>query len=127
MVIKQPNGKYCYFKNTVIKFNLTEEEYVSLRLKETENVIRNELKECRSNTSELIKRCVVSDADLKSMGYQKTYDEMLRYIPKKVIGASYSSRDCETIAHCPSCKRLVVDGMSGTDRVCPDCHQVLEW
>ena len=127
MIVKQPNGKYCYLIRDTIRINLTEDEYIQIRLKEEEILIRKELENCHTDPVEMIKRWEVSDEDLRSMGYDKTYAEMTKYIPKRVINSSYSSRDCMSFAHCPVCNTVVVDGMGTTTHVCPECNQRLEW
>ena len=128
MVIKQPNGNYCYFgyNGKVIK-NLSEVDYLLLKAKEAKNIAKEELENCSSSPAELIKYHKVSDEDLKAMGYEKTYNEMLKYIPKRVTNSSYYGRDCTTYGRCPTCDAPVQNGMGGTDKVCRQCNQVLEW
>ena len=47
MLIKQPNGKYCYVKGNEIKENLTEEEYKCMRFDQFMNQLSEELKKYR--------------------------------------------------------------------------------
>ena len=128
MVIKQPNGNYCYFgyNGKMIK-NLSEIDYLLLRAKEAKDAAKEELNNCSNSPADLIKHIKVSDEDLKAMGYEKTYDEMLKYIPKRVTNSSYYGRDCATYGSCPTCGEPVQNGMGGTDKVCRKCNQVLEW
>lgn len=128
MVIKQPNGNYCYFgyNGRMIK-NLSEIDYLLLRAKEAKDAAKKELDNCSNSPADLIKYIKVSDEDLKAMGYEKTYDEMLKYIPKRVTNSSYYGRDCTTYGRCPTCDAPVQNGMGGTDKVCRKCNQVLEW
>ena len=96
MVIKQPNGNYCYFgyNGKMIK-NLSEIDYLLLRAKEAKDAAKEELDNCSNSPADLIKYIKVSDEDLKAMGYEKTYDEMLKYIPKRVTNSSYYGRFAE--------------------------------
>lgn len=128
MLIKQPNGKYCYTNGNEIKENLTEEEYKCMRFDQFMNQLNEELKEENlSNISDLIKYHTLSDKQLHSMGYEKTYDEMIKYIPKEVIKKTYYGRDCTIYGHCPTCDENVENGMFKIDKECPKCKQVLIW
>ena len=69
MVIKQPNGNYCYFgyNGKMIK-NLSEIDYLLLRAKEAKDAAKEELDNCSNSPADLIKYIKVSDEDLKAMG-----------------------------------------------------------
>ncbi len=128
MLIKQPNGKYCYAERNSLAMNLTKEDYTEMRIAQTMIQIERELQEENlSPIVDLIKHRRVSDDQLKSMGYEKTYEEMCKYIPKKVTNTSYYGRDCTTYGNCPTCDASVQDGIGHTDKVCRKCNQVLQW
>ena len=130
MLIKQPNGKYCYVNpsNLTMAINLTKEEYKEMRIAQTIMQVENELHEGNlSPIVDLIKYRKVSDEQLKSMGYEKTYEEMCKYIPKRVVNSRYYGRDCTSYGKCPTCGAPVQDGIGGTDKVCKKCNQVLKW
>lgn len=128
ILIKQPNGKYCYSKPGTLNINLTKEKYMQMRLEETAKAVETEIQEENLfSIADLIKYQKVTDEQLKEMGCDKTYDEMLRYIPKEVRNKSYCDRDCTHYGFCPNCGRTVQNGMAGTDEVCKKCGQALEW
>lgn len=128
MLIKQPNGKYCYYCYSGLHINLTKEDYIQLRIKQLREEIEKEIKDDNVDSiSTLIKYKELSNEQLKSMGYEKTYDEMLKYIPKKVLHTSYYGRDCTTYGKCPTCNAPVQDGIGHTDKTCGKCGQVLDW
>ena len=128
MLIKQPNGKYCYAERNSLAMNLTKEDYTEMRIAQTMMQIESELhEENLSPIADLIKYRKVTDDQLKSMGYEKTYEEMCKYIPKRVINTSYSGRDCTTYGNCPTCDAPVQNGMGCTDKVCRKCNQILQW
>ena len=127
MLIKQPNGKYSYMKDDKIITNLLADDYVSIKKQEAKTRAIKELQECSDSPVYLIENYNPSDEELKSMGYEKTYDEMIKYIPKKVTHRSYSGRDCTEYGKCPTCGNPVMDGIGHTDKVCRNCNQTLKW
>ena len=110
------------------KINLTKEDYIQLRIDELMEDIDSEIK-CENlySMTDLVIRHKISNEVLKSMGCEKTYEEMCKYIPKRVESQSYYGRDCTTYGKCPTCGGHVQDGIGGTDSKCRVCGQVLIW
>ena len=127
MLIKQPNGKYCYYNKNGLSINITKDDYILIRVMQLKKELNNLTDESLPTISDLIKITKVSDEQLKSMGYDKTYDEMLKYIPRRVLNTSYYGRDCTTYGKCPTCNAPVQDGIGFTDKTCSKCGQVLDW
>ena len=125
MLIKQPNGKYCYYDKNGLSINITKDDYILIRVMQLKKELNNLTDESLPTISDLIKITKVSDDQLKSMGYDNTYDEMLKYIPKRVEHKSYYGRYCTTYGKCPTCNASVQDGIGGT--TCKKCGQVLDW
>ena len=126
MIIKQPNGKFCLVETYTILHNLTEEEFIEHEKHKAEENAKYMLQNSR-NINDILKYRKISDEQLKEMGYEKTYEEMMKYIPKKVTCGTYYGRDCTTYAKCPTCDAPVQDGIGYTDKKCKKCGQVLEW
>ena len=126
MIIKQPNGKICVVEMHTILCNLTEEELIEYEKKKAEENVKFMLQN-PCNISDIIKFRKISDEQLRDMGYDKTYEEMMKYIPKRVIESSYYGRDCTEYGKCPTCNAPVQNGIGYTDYKCRKCNQILEW
>lgn len=126
MIFVQANGKICILERNDLVCNLTEEEYVEYEKKKAEEYAREKLK--NPNTiGDVLKYKQITNKQLKAMGYDKTYEEMMKYIPKRVERCGYSGRDCTTYGKCPTCGTSVQDGIGFTEEQCPKCGQMLDW
>lgn len=127
-LIKQPNGKFCrmnYYGSTEF-CNMTEEDIINMYIKWAKEDIEN-----AKHSGEIINRLVngnkvVSDETLKIMGFDKSYKELIKYIPQKPLNEVYVPRDFTTYAKCPNCGRDVRDGIGGRNEKCV-CGQLLKW
>lgn len=131
--IKQPNGKYCYFNHDgkVEKHNLTEQDitdmYIEFAKTKVDNAehFGNIISNTVSNYDSRVK--AISNDVLKEMGFDKTYHELVKFVPRKPSDKRYVSVNFETIGKCPNCGEKVVNGMGGRDDKCGSCGQLLEW
>lgn len=131
-LIKQPNGKYCSVNmwGELEFFNLTEEEIINMYIEKAKaNIVR------AYNFGELIRqmenadnfnRQTISDEQLKDMGYDKSFKELVKFIPRKPRDTRYVVCDFATYGKCPTCGEKVVDGMGYKDTKCK-CGQLLKW
>lgn len=131
-LIKQPNGKYCGidWDGTVMFDNCTEENIINGYIKKAQEDIKN-----AKNFTEIIVKAEwadsrglkkISDAQLKAMGFDKSYNELVKFIPRKPTCQRYASCDFATYGNCPNCGKRVRDGMGYTDKKCI-CGQMLKW
>lgn len=133
-LIKQPNEKYCVidYAGDVRHYNLTEQDIINMYIEDAKAYVGT-----AEHYSNIIKKTVsygyeetlnkISDDVLNEMGFDKTYDELLKFVPRKVVNTSYYGRDCTTYGKCPNCGSSVQDGMGGTDKQCRNCGQILKW
>jgi len=126
-LIKQPNGKYCIidYADDVRRYNLTEADIVSMYIEEAQaHIVAAE------HYGNLIARTAdsnnIPDDMLKEMGFNKTYKELVKFVPRKPINQSYADCDFTTYGKCPNCGNIVRDGMGWTDKEC-ECGQMLKW
>lgn len=127
MLVRQPNGKICIcdWNGKVEKMNLTEEEYVEYCANKAREFVSNT--DNIYNFGELIKQQNVSDEELREMGSDKTFEELLKFVPLKPVSTQYIPMNFETQGKCPSCGTWVRNGMGGTDEKCSECNQMLKW
>ena len=133
-LIKQPNEKYCVvdYAGDVRHYNLTEQDIIDMYIEDAKAYIG-----AAEHYSIIIKKTIssgfeeslnrISDNVLSEMGFDKTYDELLKYFPRKVINTSYYGRDFTTYGNCPNCGNKVCDGIGGTDKQCRKCGQIIKW
>ena len=133
-LIKQPNEKYCIvnYAGEVVRYNLTEQDIIDMYIEDAKAHIG-----ASEHYGSLIKRTVgtgfvestheISSDVLKEMGFNKTYNELLKFVPRKPINQSYAGCDFTTYGKCPNCGNTVTDGMGGTDEKCRGCGQLLKW
>lgn len=133
-LIKQPNGKYCVinYADEVTHYNLTELDIIDMYIKDAKACIGN-----ASNYGYLISKTIrdghdertnnISDNMLKEMGFDKKYNELVKFVPRKPIHQVYVSCDFATYGECPSCGKTVADGMGHKDEKCKHCGQLLKW
>lgn len=132
--IKQPNGKYCCLDNYGRKnyANYTEQEIIDLYISDAKRDMKDakhfgEIIKRIANGNSLRAERVVDDKTLKSMGFDKPYKELVKFVPLKPLNPSYTSCDFGTYGKCPNCGGSVQNGMSGTDEKCKNCGQLLKW
>lgn len=127
MLIRQPNGNICIcdWNGEIEQMNLSEDEYVEYCADKAREFVKNP--DNIKNFGELIKLKNVSDEQLKEMGSDKTFAELIKFVPCKPIRPQYISVNFETQGLCPSCGAFVVNGMGGTDEKCKKCGQVIMW
>ena len=131
-IFKQPNGKYCYFSyNGMEKINLTEQDikeiYISKAEAESEDAIKN-AENYGGIIKELFYRNSNSSCDvwLKQIGFTESYENLIKYIPRKPLHQIYASSDFTTYALCPYCNEHVQNGMGFIQKQCK-CGQMLQW
>ena len=124
-LIKQPNEKYCVvdYAGDIRHYNLTEQDIINMYISDAKACI---------GTAEHFGNLIVRTSDistdvLKAMGFDKTYEELQKFVPRKPINQSYAPCDFATYGMCPSCGASVRDGMGGKDEKCRGCGQLLEW
>ena len=60
------------------------------------------------------------------MGFDRTYDELVKFIPRQPLNKAYAPCDFTTYAECPNCGTIVQDGIGHKDEKCK-CGQLLKW
>lgn len=128
-LIKQPNEKYCVvdFAGEVRHYNLTEQDIINMYIEDAKACIGSS-----EHYGNLISRTInnsangISDDVLKEMGFNKTYNELTKFVPRKPINQSYSHCDFATYGNCPHCGKTVINGMGWLDKHCK-CGQLLKW
>lgn len=137
LLIKQPNGLYCScdYGGRVHSYNLTEKAIIDLYIESAKIALK---KAEDYNGGDLIAKTVytggfeeelrpIPDNVLKEMGFEKTYDEMIKFVSRKPTNTSYCERDFTTYGKCPCCGEGVKEGWAGTDKQCKKCGQILKW
>lgn len=127
MLIRQPNDKLCLCDEhgRIIEMNLTENDYIEYCATKAKEFVKNE--DNIKHFGELIKMKTVSDIQLKKMGSDKPFKELIKYIPENPVDTHYIEINFETIGKCPNCGADVVNGIGGKDAKCKKCEQMLKW
>ena len=133
-LIKQPNGKYCSLDSygRAYYVNYTEQDVINLYTDKAKRDMENakhfgEVINCITSGKMLKAERLITDETLKSMGFDKPYEELVKFIPLRPTNQIYASCDFTTYAKCPTCNGDVRDGMGGTDKKCRSCGQLLKW
>lgn len=124
MLVRQPNGKFCSYDygGSNKKLNLTEQDVIDLYIKMAKDEMDN-----AKHYGVLVENGWVNDAQLKAMGSDKTFAELIKYVPCKPVNKKYVHCDFTTYASCPSCGNRVQDCMGRADEKCEECGQLLKW
>lgn len=133
-LIKQPNGKYCSvdYHGKLDFCNYTEEDIINLYIEKAKEDMKNaehygKLIERIENGDNCRVQRSVFDKDLKSMGFDRPYNELVKFIPRRPTNQTYASCDFATYGKCPNCGKSVRDGIGGKDERCNGCGQLLKW
>lgn len=126
-LIKQPNGKYCYMDlhGNFVFYNYTEDEVIRRYISEAKRDMDNS-----KHYGNIIERLLIGNTYnrglLKEIGFEQSFEELAKYIPRKPLDQSYAGCDFCTYAKCPACGGMVQDGLGHTDEKCK-CGQLLKW
>lgn len=132
-LIKQPNGKYCkadYYGKAHF-FNYTEQDIINIYIEKAKEDMKNaehygKLIEKIENGDNCRVQRTIFDEQLKLMGFDNSYNELVKFVPRRPINTSYAPCDFTTYGKCPSCGRTVQDGIDYTTEKC-GCGQILKW
>ncbi len=133
-LIKQPNGKYCSvdYQGKASFFNYTEQDVIDMYIKQAKEDMKNA--EHYGKIIEKIEygdRCrvqrTISDEHLESMGFDRPYNKLVKFVPREPVNQSYAPCDFTTYAKCPNCGGSVQNGMGHKDEKCGNCDQLLKW
>jgi hypothetical protein len=126
-LIKQPNGKYCSinWNEDFVFYNYTEEEVVQRYINEAKRDM-DKAKHYGNIIDSFIRGNRYSGEILKELGFEQSFEELAKYIPRKPLDQSYAGCDFCTYAKCPACGGMVQDGLGHTDEKCK-CGQLLKW
>ena len=133
-LIKQPNGKYCSadYRGEVEFFNYTEQDIIDMYIEKAKEDIRNAehfgalIEKIENGDICRVKRNIF-DKELKLMGFDKPYNELVKFVPRRPINQTYASCDFATYGKCPNCSVSVQNGIGGKDEKCRNCGQLLKW
>ena len=132
-LIKQPNEKYCIvdYAGSIRRYNLTEQDIINMYIENAKahigaaehygNLIAKTVSSYSGKTND------IPNNILKKMGFDKTYDELVKFVPRKPIDTQYASCDFATYGKCPSCGRGVQNGIGFAEEKCRKCGQLLKW
>ena len=128
-LIKQPNGKYCTigYQGKMDFVNYTEQDIIDLYIEEAKKDMEN-----ANHYGAIIEKSIrsgrsISNECLRTMGFDKPYNELVKYIPRKPVNLDYNPCDFTTYGNCPNCSSRVKDCMGHKDKSCKKCNQLLDW
>lgn len=134
VLIKQPNGKYCSLDHYGREYfvNYTEQDVINLYIENAKRDIEKaehfgKVIEYMTSGKMLKAERIINDKVLESMGFDKPYKELAKFIHLRPTNQNYASCDFTTYGKCPTCGGSVRDGMGGTDEKCRSCGQLLKW
>lgn len=133
-LIKQPNGKYCSLDHygRANFTNYTEQDVINMYIASAKKDMYNaehfgKIVEHMTSGKMLKAERVITDKVLESMGFDKPYNELAKFVPLRPTSQQYASCDFTTYGKCPNCGGSVQDGMGGRDEKCRSCGQLLKW
>lgn len=123
-LIKQPNGKYCVvdYAGDVRHYNLTEQDIINMYIEDAKACIGA----AKHYVEIIVKTDEISDDMLKEMGFDRPYNELVKYVPRNPVKQNYAPCDFTIYGKCPNCGRTVQDGIGYRDEKC-ECGQLLKW
>ena len=127
-LIKQPNEKYCIvdYAGEVKRYNLTEQDIIDMYIEDAKACIG-----AAEYYGKLIAKTIgsdgISDNVLKEMGFDRPYNELVKFVPRRPIHQTYASCDFTSYGKCPNCGKTVQNGIGFKEEKCKDCGQFLEW
>lgn len=134
-LIKQPNGKYCISKlyDAPDKYNLTEQDIIDMFVEEAKACISD-----AAHYGKIIENTIyqgtfktdfigIPEDTLKEMGFDKSYEELVKFIPLKPIDTHYVGSQFTTYGKCPTCGENVENCMGYGEKKCRNCDQALKW
>lgn len=134
--IKQPNGKYCKIHlGSIDAINLTEEEIVKEAVAQAETTAKEAIRNAKHSGEivAMLEKNTINptsssskDGLLKQVGFTDTFNELVKYVPRKPLNKRYIPINFETVGKCPNCGKNVYDGIAFKDEKC-DCGQLLNW
>ena len=124
MLVKQPNGKFCYcnWYSGNNELNLTEQDVIDMYIEMAKQEMRT-----AKHYMELVERNAITDEELKEIGENRTRKEIMKYIPCMPDNQQYVHHDFTTYAKCPNCGNQVQNGIGYKDETCNSCGQLLKW
>lgn len=132
-IIKQPNGNYFVARAKVGPLkNATEQDIIDIYIEMAKEDIEKaehygKFIEANESADTYGRTKPFTDSDLKEMGFDKTYKELVKFIPRDPRNKSYAPYDFATYATCPTCGKKVQNGIGLTHEKCPECGQLLKW
>jgi hypothetical protein len=130
---KQPNGKYCFLNawSNKLDSNLSEEDVVDRFVDEAKDFAKEVIKRALSYPNIIADinpkyhgLPSMLDAQLADMGFDKSYKELIKHIPREPIDKEY--HDFTTYGRCPCCGKRVSICMDRGIKSC-ECGQKLKW
>jgi hypothetical protein len=133
-LIKQPNGKYCSvdYQGRINFLNYTEQDVIDMYIKKATEDMQNAqhygkiIESIEYGDTCRITRSI-HDTHLESMGFDKPYNELVKFVPREPTNQNYIPCDFATYGKCPNCGAKVQNGISGKDNKCIKCNQILKW
>jgi hypothetical protein len=133
-LIKQPNGKYCSvdYQGKASFVNYTEQDIIDMYIKQAKEDMENAdhygkiIEKIEYGDRCSVKR-TIRNKELESMGFDRPYEQLVKFIPREPLNQSYAPCDFTTYAKCPNCGGGVQNGMGHKDEKCRNCEQLLKW
>lgn len=137
-LIKQPNGKFCKIglSGMLLLMNYTEDDIIEMYVEEAKRRAERDMEEAM-HYGRIIKEIeskerhhkerYIHDSDLETMGFEKTYEELVKFLPRKPLEQQYIHNAFTTYGKCPNCGANVQNCFGPPQGKCRDCDQVLDW